>query len=195
MAKKQKVNLPTSNLKDLTKFLVITDRVNNLEEYLERFSITLSVLQTPESLTRTAYELAEDCWNDGVRYLELRYSPILHTEKGMTPSESIDAVKKGLEQAEEDFAIQTGIIICGIRNISPDISFSLAELAVEYKNRGVVGFDLAGEEENFPAKEHRKAFYLIQNNNINSTIHAGEAYGPTSIHQSIHYCSANRIGH
>jgi adenosine deaminase len=195
LAKIQKINLPTSNLKDLTKFLVITDRVNNLEEYLERFSITLSVLQTPESLTRTAYELAEDCWNDGVRYLELRYSPILHTEKGMTPPESIDAVKKGLEHAEEDFGIQTGIIICGIRNISPDISIALAELAVEYKNRGVVGFDLAGEEENFPAKEHRKAFYLIQNNNINSTIHAGEAYGPASIHQSIHYCSANRIGH
>ena len=76
----------------------------NLEEYLERFEITLSVLQEPTALKRAAFELAEDCWNDGVRYLELRYSPILHTEKGMTPSESIDAVKKGLEQAEEDFA-------------------------------------------------------------------------------------------
>ena len=113
----------------------------------------------------------------------------------MTPSESIEAVHKGLNNAENKFGIKTGIIICGIRNISPDISFTLAELAVEYKNRGVVGFDLAGAEENFPAKKHREAFYLIQNNNINSTIHAGEAFGPASIHQSINYCSANRIGH
>lgn len=195
LAKKQKISLPTSNLKDLTKLLVITDRVKNLEEYLERFSITLSVLQTPESLTRTAYELAEDCWDDGVRYLEIRYSPILHTAKGMTPSESVDAVRKGLELAEKDFGIKTGTIICGIRNISPEVSIALAKLAVKYKNLGVVGFDLAGAEENFPAKKHREAFYLIQNNNINSTIHAGEAFGPESIHQSIHYCSANRIGH
>ena len=195
LAQKQKINLPVSNEEDLTKLLVINGRVNNLDEYLERFSLTLSVLQTPESLTRTTYELAEDCWNDGVRYVEIRYSPILHTDKGMSLEESVNAVTTGLKQSEQDFGIKTGIIICGIRNISPKISLTLAKLAVEYKNRGVVGFDLAGAEENFPAKKHREAFYVIQNNNINSTIHAGEEFGASSIHQAIHYCSANRIGH
>ena len=113
----------------------------------------------------------------------------------MTSSESIDAVKKGLDQAESEFGIKTGIIICGIRNISPEVSLKLADLAVQYKNKGVVGFDLAGAEENFPAKHHQEAFELILKKNINATLHAGEAYGPESIHQAIHACGAHRIGH
>ena len=195
LAEKQKVKLPTKNRHDLASILNVQGTVNNLEEYLERFDITLSVLQTPESLIRTAFELSEDCWNDGVRYLEVRYSPILHTQKGMTSSESVDAVKKGLEQAEKEFGIKTGIILCGIRNISPEVSLKLADLAVQYKNEGVVGFDLAGAEENFPAKHHQEAFELILKKNINATLHAGEAFGPESIHQAIHACGAHRIGH
>ena len=109
--------------------------------------------------------------------------------------ESVEAVQRGLIRGQKEFGVRSGIIICGIRDISPEISLRLAEIAVSYKDKGVVGFDLAGAEENFPAKKHREAFYLIQNNNINATIHAGEAFGPSSIHQAIHYCSANRIGH
>ena len=195
LAEKQKVKLPANNQQELHNILAIKGKMQNLEEYLEIFDITLSVLQTPESLIRTAFELAEDCWNDGVRYLEVRYSPILHTQKGMTSSESVDAVKKGLEQAEKEFGIITGIILCGIRNISPEVSLKLADLAVQYKNQGVVGFDLAGAEENFPAKHHQEAFELILKKNINATLHAGEAFGPESIHQAIHACGAHRIGH
>ena len=195
LAAHQKVELPAKNKEDLHNILAIKEKMKNLEEYLEIFDITLSVLQTPESLMRVAFELAEDCWNDGVRYVEVRYSPILHTQEGMTSSESIDAVKKGLDQAESEFGIKTGIIICGIRNISPEISLKLADLAVQYKNKGVVGFDLAGAEENFPAKHHQEAFELILKKNINATLHAGEAFGPESIHQAIHACGAHRIGH
>ena len=86
---------------------------------------------------------------------------------------TIDAVKIGLDQAEKEFGIKTGIILCGIRNISPEVSLKLADLAVQYKNRGVVGFDLAGAEENFPAKHHQEAFELILKKNINTTLHAG----------------------
>ena len=195
LASHQKVELPAKNQEDLHNILAIKEKMKNLEEYLEIFDITLSVLQTPESLMRVAFELAEDCWNDGVRYVEVRYSPILHTQEGMTSSESIDAVKKGLDQAESEFGIKTGIIICGIRNISPEVSLKLADLAVQYKNKGVVGFDLAGAEENFPAKHHQEAFELILKKNINATLHAGEAFGPESIHQAIHACGAHRIGH
>jgi len=195
LASRQKVELPAKNQEDLHNILAIKEKMKNLEEYLEIFDITLSVLQTPESLMRVAFELAEDCWNDGVRYVEVRYSPILHTQEGMTSSESIDAVKKGLDQAESEFGIKTGIILCGIRNISPEVSLKLADLAVQYKNRGVVGFDLAGAEENFPAKHHQEAFELILKKNINATLHAGEAFGPESIHQAIHACGAHRIGH
>ena len=195
LATLQKVQLPADNQDDLNKFLAIKGKMKNLEEYLKIFDITLSVLQTPESLQRVSFELAEDCWNDSVRYVEVRYSPILHTQKGMTSSESVDAVKMGLDQAEAEFGIKTGIILCGIRNISPEVSLKLADLAVQYKNQGVVGFDLAGAEENFPAKHHQEAFELILKKNINATLHAGEAFGPESIHQAIHACGAHRIGH
>jgi len=152
-------------------------------------------MQTPESLERCSYELIEDVSRENVRYIEIRYSPILHIEKGMTMEESVEAVQRGLIRGQKEFGVRSGIIICGIRDISPEISLQLAEITVQYKDKGVIGFDLAGAEENFPAKKHREAFYLIQNNNINATIHAGEAFGPSSIHQAIHYCSANRIGH
>jgi len=194
-AQKDKVELPTTDLDELRKILVVEKSAGSLPNYLQIFDLTLKVLQTPEALVRSAYELAEDASQENILYLEVRYSPILHTQCGMTTMESVDAVLRGLQQAEQDFKIKTGIIICGIRNISPEVSYQLAELAVAYKNRGVVGFDLAGIEENFPAKDHREAFNLILQNNINTTLHAGESYGPESIHQAVHYCGAHRIGH
>ena len=195
LARKQNISLPEDNEVGLGNILIVKDRVESLEEYLKLFKITLSVMQTPESLERCSYELIEDVSRENVRYIEIRYSPILHIEKGMTMEESVEAVQRGLIRGQKEFGVRSGIIICGIRDISPEISLQLAEITVQYKDKGVIGFDLAGAEENFPAKKHREAFYLIQNNNINATIHAGEAFGPSSIHQAIHYCSANRIGH
>ena len=195
LAKQDKVTLPTSSSDKLSKLLVIGKTRGSLEDYIKRFDITLSVMQTPEALKRTAYELIEDVAKENVRYIEIRYSPILHTEKEMTIGESVEAVRRGLQRGQKDFGVKSGIIVCGIRNISAAASLKLADLTVRYKNKGVVGFDLAGAEENFPAKDHQEAFYMILNNNINATIHAGEAYGPSSIHQAIHHCGAHRIGH
>ena len=195
LAKKDKVTLPTSNSDKLSKLLVIGKTRGSLEDYIKRFDITLSVMQTPLALKRTAYELIEDVAKENVRYIEIRYSPILHTEKGMSLGESVEAVREGLQRGRKDFGVESGIIVCGIRNISAAASPKLADLTVRYKNKGVVGFDLAGAEENFPAKDHQEAFYMILNNNINATIHAGEAFGPSSIHQAIHHCGAHRIGH
>ncbi len=195
LAQKQKVSLPSTNADDLTSMLSIGDKRGTLEEYIARFDITLSVMQTPESLRRISYELIQDVADENVRYIEIRYSPILHTNAGMTLEESVLAVRDGLRKGEKDFGVKSGIIICGIRHISPQASLKLADLCLRFKHKGVVGFDLAGAEENFPAKDHREAFYHILNNNINATIHAGEAFGPASIHQAIHYCGAHRIGH
>jgi len=195
LAKKQNVELPTTNRAELKKLLVPGLNCKSLVEYLRPFDVTLSVMQEAEALYRTAFELAEDAAKENVWYLEVRYSPVLHTRKGMKLTEIVDAVLEGLREAEKKYHIKTGVIICGMRNINPETSLILAELATAYKNRGVVAFDLAGAEENYPAKHHREAFYLILNNNINCTIHAGEAYGPESIHQAIHYCGAHRIGH
>jgi adenosine deaminase len=109
--------------------------------------------------------------------------------------DNLEAVIRGAKKAESEFGIGGGVIVSGMRSFDPMISVQLAELAIAYKDRGVVGFDLAGPEENYPAKDHEEAFRLVLKNNINITIHAGEAYGPESIHQAVHYCGAHRIGH
>jgi adenosine deaminase len=195
LAKQQNVKLPETDPKKLEKILVAGPWCDSLVDYLKAFDITTAVLQTVESLRRATYELAEDAASENVRYLEIRFSPILHTKTGLNITDVLEAVLKGKEQAEKNLNIVIGIIVCGLRHFSPDKSLLLAELTVAYKHRGVVGFDLAGAEEDFPAKDHKEAFFLIINNNINTTVHAGEAYGPESIHQALHYVSANRIGH
>jgi len=152
-------------------------------------------MQTEEALERIAFELAEDAHRENVRYMEVRYAPMLHTRRGLKLTRVVEAVLDGLRRARETYGIKANVILCGIRNISAESSYQMAELAVAYKSRGVVGFDLAGAEADFPAKHHRHAFQLVRDNNINCTIHAGEAYGPESIAQAIHVCGAHRIGH
>jgi len=195
LAKQQDVKLPADNEEDLQKIVCCGETCRSLEEYLKAFDVTLSVMQTEEALERVAYELAEDAAEENIRYMEVRYSPILHINKGLRLSQICDAVIRGLNRAQREFNIITNVIVCGIRNMDPATSVRLANLAIAYKNRGVIGFDLAGAEYNNPAKEHKDAFYLALNNNLNVTVHAGEAYGPKSIHEALHYCSAHRIGH
>jgi adenosine deaminase len=142
-----------------------------------------------------ARELALDAAAEGCWYLEVRFCPLLHNKNGMTPDDAVAAVAHGLREAEERAHIYTGIIITGLRTIQPATSLELAKLAVAWKGRGVVAFDLAGTEADYPAKDHREAFYHVMNNNLDSTIHAGEGFGAASIHQALHWCGANRIGH
>ncbi len=195
LAKKQNIELPSSDPKKLKKLLVPGLHCKSLVDYLRPFDIVLSVLQEEEALSQVAFELAEDAAKENTWYMEARYSPVLHTNKGLKVTKIVEAVLDGLHRAEKKYNIKTGIIVCGMRNIDPETSNMIADLAIAYKNQGVVGFDLAGAEENNPAKHHLEAFYRILNNNINSTAHAGEAYGPESIHQALHYCGAHRIGH
>jgi adenosine deaminase len=171
------------------------EKCESLVDYLKAFDITLSVLQTEGALRRIAYELGEDAASENVRYMEVRYAPMLHTRAGLKLTTVVESVLEGLRQSREAHGIESNVILCGIRNVSPEHSLEMAELAVAYKGRGVVGFDLAGAEYDHPAKHHKAAFQLVRDNNINVTIHAGEAYGPESIAQAIHVCGAHRIGH
>jgi len=195
LAKEEKVSLPTYDAEELTNLIVCGDHTESLNDYLRGFDIVNRVLQSKNALRRVAYELAEDAAKENIRYIEVRYSPILHTQKGLKLTEISQAVIDGLKDAERAFKIKTGVIICGIRNMDPMTSLKLAELAIAFKNKGVIGFDLAGGEYNHPAKDHKEAFDLALRNNLNITIHASEAYGPESIHQALHYCGTHRIGH
>ena len=195
LAEHQKVKLPAENEEQLAKAIHMGEICNSLEDYLVAFDVTLSVLQTEEALYRSAYELALDAAAENVRYLEVRYSPALHQQRGLKMTQIVEAVLEGLRDAKHEVGVKSGVIICGIRHINPQSSMRLAELAVAYKNKGVKGFDLAGAEYDFPAKDHKAAFQLILNNNVNCTCHAGEAYGPESIAQALHLVGAHRIGH
>jgi adenosine deaminase len=195
LAEQQKVRLPASDEDRLAKLIYPGEECKSLEDYLKAFDVTLTVLQEEEALHRAAFELAEDAARENVRYLEVRYAPVLHTRKRLKLTNIVEAVLSGLREAKRKYGIRYGVILCGIRSINAESSLRMAELCVAYKNRGVVGFDLAGAEYNFPAKDHKEAFQLILNNNVNCTAHAGEAYGPESIAQAIHYCGAHRIGH
>jgi adenosine deaminase len=195
LAEKDGVQLPATDPKGLARALHMGENCGSLETYLEAFDITLSVMQTEEGIYRVARELAEDAASENVRYMEVRYAPMLHQRRGLPLPNIVDAVVQGLRDAASAFGIQSGIILCGIRNMDPAVSFRMAELAIAFKHAGVVGFDLAGAELDHPAKDHAEAFHLILENNVNCTLHAGEAYGPESIHQAIHFCGAHRIGH
>ncbi|HET6273495.1 MAG TPA: adenosine deaminase [Bacteroidota bacterium] len=185
--------LPTSDPGELAEWFHRGAARGSLPLYLEGFAHTCGVMQTEEALERTAYEMIEDMYRDGVAYVETRFAPVFHTDNGLHWDDVVNAVLKGLEKGRKDFGVEYGLIICAMRNMN--LSQEMAELAVDYRERGVVGFDLAGEEGGFPPKKHVDAFHYIQRENFNITIHAGEAFGKESIWQAIQWCGAHRIGH
>ncbi|HET6179698.1 MAG TPA: adenosine deaminase [Candidatus Sulfotelmatobacter sp.] len=185
--------LPTTDPAELAKWFYQGANQGSLPKYLEGFKHTIAVTQTAEALERVAYEQAEDLSQDGVVYYETRFAPIFHTTKGLTHQQVVSAVLKGMARGRQDFGIESGLIICAMRNMN--VSLEMAELAVDFRARGVVGFDLAGEEGGYPPKKHVDAFHYIQRENFNITVHAGEGFGKESIWQAIQYCGAHRIGH
>ena len=186
--------MPVDDADALREHMVVKD-AHNLEEYLERFTITLSVMQRAEAIERIAYELAADVARDGVRYLEARYAPVLNIREGLSHDEAIEAAARGLARAERDHDVVARIIVCGLRHLEPAMSLTLARLAVAHRDRGVVGFDLAGGERGHPASAHAEAFAYARQHDLAVTVHAGEGDGADSVRQAVHLCGANRLGH
>ena len=194
LAREHRIQLPRQTADELREFMRVDD-AQSLEDYLRRFDVTISVLQSEEALERVAYELAEDAADDGVRYIEVRNAPILNVVKGLTLVQAVEAPLRGLRRAEKDFGITARFIIAGLRQFPPENSLELARLAVEFKNDGVVAFDLAGGEKGNPASRHAEAFRYAREHNLAVTVHAGEGDGPESVREAVHVCGANRIGH
>ena len=186
--------MPAPDAESLREYMTVDD-ARNLEDYLERFAITLSVMQTEPALERIAYELAEDAARDGVRYIEVRYAPVLNVREGLSLEQAVEAPLRGLARAEAAHGIKGRVIVTAIRDMAPSVSQELAELAVAYRHRGVVGFDLAGGEAGNPAKAHRSAFEYARCHDLACTCHAGEGDGADSVRQAVHVCGAHRIGH
>jgi adenosine deaminase len=194
LGREYKRAMPRDDAEALRDYMRVDD-ARSLEDYLARFDVTLSVMQTAEALERIAYELAIDAGRDGVRYLEVRYSPVLNLRGGLSLGAALEAPLRGIERAEREGGPIARIIVCGLRHMTPDVSLELAHLAVEYRRNGVVGFDLAGGELGNPAAVHAQAFSYARAHDLACTCHAGEGADASSVRDAVHVCGANRIGH
>ena len=186
-------DLPATDPEGLATWFAEASDSGSLERYLETFTHTVAVMQSADALRRVAYECAEDLAADGVVYAEVRYAPELHTREGLSLDQVVEAVLDGFAAGSRDHGIRMGTLVTAMRHQAR--SMEIAELAVRYRDLGVVGFDIAGAEAGYPPTRHLDAFEYLQRENAHFTIHAGEAFGLPSIWQAIQWCGADRLGH
>ncbi|MDZ8171013.1 adenosine deaminase [Microbacterium xanthum] len=192
------LDLPEDDADDLAEWFAEKSDSGSLVEYLKTFDVTTAVMQTREGLTRVAREFVEDLAADGVIYGEVRWAPEQHLARGLSLDEVVEAVQEGLEEGEDaaesaGHDIRVGQLITAMRHA--DRSREIAELAVSWRGRGVVGFDIAGAEDGFPPSRHRDAFDFLASRFLPTTVHAGEAAGLDSIRSALIDGRALRLGH
>ncbi|SES23656.1 adenosine deaminase [Streptomyces sp. yr375] len=190
--------LPTTDPDELAAWYFEAANSGDLVRYIATFEHTLAVMQSREGLLRTAEEYVLDLAADGVVYGEVRYAPELMLNGGLTLPEVVETVQEGLaagmaKAAAAGTPVRVGTLLCGMRMF--DRTRETADLAVAFRDAGVVGFDIAGAEDGFPPADHLDAFAHLRRENVPFTIHAGEAHGLPSIHQALQVCGAQRIGH
>ena len=186
-------HLPTTDPDELATWFHRGAKRNDLVLYLETFAHTVGVMQHRDAIERVAHECAVDLAADGVIYAEIRFAPELSTERGLTLDEVMDAVTAGFRSGSAGTDLTIYAICSAMRTAAR--SLEIAELAVRWRDAGVVGFDIAGEEAGYPPTRHLDAFQFVQRENFHSTIHAGEAFGLPSIWEAVQWCGAERLGH
>ena len=190
--------LPTQDAGELATWFRESCDSGSLVRYLETFSHTIAVMQRREDIIRVARECALDLARDGVVYAEVRGAPELFTEKSLTMADVVEATLEGYrlgiaDAAAQGLTIAVYAILCGMRQNNR--SQEVAELVVKYRDKGVIGFDIAGPEDGFPPSDQKESFDYLRKENAHFTIHAGEAYGLPSIWEAIQICGAERLGH
>ena len=185
--------LPSDNVEKLSEWFHEGANRRDLNLYLETFAHTVGVMQDEYSCHRVAKECAEDLAKDGCVYAEIRFAPSLFTMQKLSVHEVIEAVLSGFSEGSSGTNLTLRTIITAMRTSND--SKTIAEAAVDFRDKGVVGFDIAGREVGFPPTDHLEAFQLLQRENFHFTIHAGEAFGLPSIWEAVQYCGAERLGH
>jgi adenosine deaminase len=186
-------DLPGTDIDELTAKLTEGAHRGHLEVYLDAFRHTVAVMQTADALRRVAAECAEDLAADGVVYAEVRFAPELHTERGLSLDEVVEAVLDGFRAGSSGRGITVYALLTAMRTAAR--SLEIAELAVRHRDQGAVGFDIAGAEAGWPPSRHLDAFQYIKRENFHITIHAGEGFGLPSIWEAVQWCGTERLGH
>ncbi len=198
-ARKVGHKLPADNEEELKKYVCVSPDCNSLAEFLKCFEVFYPVLMDPEVMSRVAYEVCEDCHKQNIKYCEIRFAPILQAKGKYSMEEILNGVLDGLKRAHYEFGIINPLILCCMRSEDPQTSIETVELAHKYRDsyrsRAIVGIDLAGDEEHFPASPHKEAFELARKYGFSITVHAGEAGPPENIKEAIEELGASRIGH
>ena len=193
LAHEYRYALPTDDVDELSTWFHRGAKRNDLVLYLETFAHTVGVMQHRDALERVAHECAADLVADGVVYAEVRFAPELHIEAGLTLDEVLDAVLTGFRSGSAGTGLTIYAICSAMRTAAR--SLEIAELAVRWRDAGVVGFDIAGAEAGYPPTRHLDAFQYVSRENFHATIHAGEAFGLPSIWEAVQWCGAERLGH
>jgi adenosine deaminase len=189
------IKLPTYDPKKLAKFVQVDRDCRSLTDFLKRFEVFYPILPFAKTQERIAYELCEDCARDNVIYFETRFAPALAANESFSMEDAVVAALEGLRRGQRDFNVKCGLILCCYRSITPQQNVETVKLAHKYRDKGVVGIDLAGDELHFPAAPHAEAFALAGKLDIPVTIHAGEGGKPENIREAVFDHGATRIGH
>ena len=194
-AEKDGIVLPATNVDSLIPYLTVGDSCESLNEYLEKFDLPLSVLQTEDALDKSVYDLMKRLSEEGVEYAEIRYAPQLHLQRGLSQEAVVEATLSGLNSAIRDYNIDGKLILCCMRMADNQIAnMQTVEVAKRYIGQGVAAIDLAGAEALFPTRNFEELFRRASIYDVPFTIHAGEADGPESIRDALRF-GASRIGH
>ncbi|MEO8385963.1 MAG: adenosine deaminase, partial [Betaproteobacteria bacterium] len=184
------VAMPASTANDLATWLLANSHSGSLERYLTGFGLTVAAMASVSACERVAFEAAEDARLDGCVMAEFRMAPLLLEPFGMSGEAVVEALLRGLKRS----ALPSGLIVCAMRTDSPEITARSALLAAQYRDHGVIGFDLAGAERGFPPTLHRAAINMARDAGLGITLHAGEADVGSRVLEAA-ALGATRIGH
>lgn len=194
IARDEKIHLPASDEAGLREALWCGKIRHSLPTYLEHFAWTTSVMQSRAALTRIARELMEDCAAEGLKYVEVRFMPSLHTKHALREEEVMEAVIDGLTLGGMRTNLGWGLIVCSMRHVDPAETGRMADLAIRYRRYGVVAMDLAGNDM-LPALDHAPHFRRAKEAGVHVTIHAAESGPPERIREAVELFGAERVGH
>lgn len=186
---------PSITIEEYQSSFIAPPKCPDLADYLTRAVRGFELMQTPEQLRLVTLDVIEQLKNDNVIYAEIRFAPLLHLAKGMTPFEVVQSVNDAVTEGIKTTGVEARLLLCTLRHFTEEQSMETVHLAEKFKGTNVVGFDIAGDEAGFPVNNHIKAFRFAHENKICCTAHAGEAKGADSVWETLEQLHPYRIGH